>query len=63
MPTLVNFLKQYLPIRFGGGPGAVVANVNRATPNQPFQPVGLQDFLALQVPPPGNAAGPDLART
>ena len=51
MPTLVNFFRQYLPIRFGGGPGAVIADENRVAPNQSFQPVGLQDFLALQVPP------------
>jgi putative DNA primase/helicase len=51
MPTLVNFFRQYLPIRFGGGPGAVIADVNRAAPASSFQPVGLQDFLALQVPP------------
>jgi putative DNA primase/helicase len=47
MPTLANLFKQYLPIRFGGGPGA---EVNRVAPAQAFQPVGLQDFLSLQVP-------------
>jgi len=51
MPTLVNFFRHYLPIRFGGGPGAVTADESRVAPNQSFQPVGLQDFLALQVPP------------
>jgi putative DNA primase/helicase len=51
MPTLVDFFRQYLPIRFGGGTGAVIADENRATPDQSFQPVGLQDFLALQVQP------------
>jgi putative DNA primase/helicase len=50
MPTLANFLWYYLPIRFGGGPGAVIADLNRAAPSQSFQPVGLQDFLALRVP-------------
>jgi putative DNA primase/helicase len=50
MPTLLNFFKHHLPIRFGG-PGDVILGVNRAAPNQSFQPVGLQDFLALQVPP------------
>jgi putative DNA primase/helicase len=48
MPTLVDFFRQYLPIRFGGDPGA---EVNRVAPVQSFQPVGLQDFLALQVAP------------
>jgi putative DNA primase/helicase len=51
MPTLANFFKHYLPIRFGGGPDAAIAGMNRATPNQSFQPVGLQNFLSLQVPP------------
>jgi AAA domain len=51
MPTLVNFFRHYLPIRFSGGPDTVIANVNHAAPDQTFQPVGLQDFLALQVPP------------
>jgi putative DNA primase/helicase len=51
MPTLVNFFRQYLPIRFGGGPDAIIAGVNHAAPDQSFQPIRLQDFLALQVPP------------
>jgi hypothetical protein len=51
MSTLANFFRHYLPVRLGGGPGAVIAGVNRATPVQSFQPVGLQDFLDLQVPP------------
>jgi putative DNA primase/helicase len=51
MPTLLNLFRHYLPIRFGGGPDAVIAGVNRSTPDQSFQPVGLQDFLALQVAP------------
>jgi hypothetical protein len=51
MPTLIDFFRHYLPIRFGGGPGAAVLEPNRAAPDQTFQPVGLQDFLALQVPP------------
>ena len=51
MPTLVNFLRHYLPIRFGGSPVAVMADASRVTPSQSFQPVGLQDFLALQIPP------------
>jgi putative DNA primase/helicase len=51
MPTLGNFFKQYLPIRFGSGPSTVIAGVDGVAPNQTFQPVGLQDFLALQVPP------------
>jgi putative DNA primase/helicase len=51
MSALTDFFKHYLPIRFGSGPRPAIADVNRATPNQSFQPVGLQDFLALQVPP------------
>jgi putative DNA primase/helicase len=51
MPTLLNFFRHYLPIRFSGGPDTVVADENRVAPKQSFQPVGLQDFLALQVPP------------
>src|SRR5260370_22235136 len=51
MPTLANFFKHYVPIRFGSGPGTVIADENRVVPKQTFQPVGLQDFLALQVPP------------
>ena len=51
MPIIVNFFRQYLPIRFGSGPGAVIADANRAAPNHSFEPVELQDFLALQVPP------------
>jgi hypothetical protein len=49
MPTLANFFRHYLPFRFGGQ-GVVIADVNRATPNQSLQPVGLRDFLALEVP-------------
>jgi putative DNA primase/helicase len=49
MPTLANLFRRYLPIRFGG-PGAVIADLNRAAPSQSFQPVGLQDFLSLRVP-------------
>ena len=51
MPTLVDFLRHYLPIRFGGSPAAVVADASRVMQSQSFQPVGLQDFLTLQVPP------------
>jgi putative DNA primase/helicase len=51
MPTLVNFLRHYLPIRLGGSPVAVMADASRVTPSQCFQPVGLHDFLSLQVPP------------
>jgi AAA domain len=51
MPTLASLFRQYLPIRFGRGPNAVVADKNHAAPAPSFQPVGLQDFLALQVPP------------
>jgi AAA domain len=50
MPTLVNLLRHYLSVRFGGSPAAVVAEVRRVTPSQSFRPVGLQDFLALQMP-------------
>src|SRR5262249_9065638 len=49
-PTLANLFRQYLPVRFGGGRDTVIANVNHAAPAPSFQPVGLQDFLALQVP-------------
>jgi putative DNA primase/helicase len=48
MSTLANLFRHYFPIPFGGGPGA---EMNRASPAQSFQPVRLQDFLALQVPP------------
>jgi AAA domain len=51
MPTLANLFRHYLPIRFGGGLREVIAGVNRTAPGQTFHPVGLQDFLALQVPP------------
>jgi hypothetical protein len=51
MPILASLFRQYLPLRFRGGPDAVIANVNHAAPASSFQPVGLQDFLALQVPP------------
>jgi putative DNA primase/helicase len=51
MPTLASLFQQYLPVRFRGGPGTVIANVNHAAPAPSFQPVGSQDFLALQVPP------------
>jgi putative DNA primase/helicase len=51
MPTLINFFRHYLPIRFVGGPDAAIADVKRATAIQSFQPVGLEDFLALQMPP------------
>src|SRR6185369_3102076 len=51
MPTVVDLLRHYLPVRFGGSPAAVVAEVSRVTPNQCFQPVSLQDFLALELPP------------
>jgi putative DNA primase/helicase len=51
MPSLANLLQHYLPVQFGGSPKrTIVANANRDAPAQQFQPVGLQDFLALQVP-------------
>jgi putative DNA primase/helicase len=60
MPTLANLLRQCLPIRFGGGLGAVIPEVNRVAPVQSFQPVGLQDFLALQMPPRERLLAPIL---
>ena len=52
MPSLANLLQHYLPVQFGGSPKrTIVANANRDAPAQQFQPVGLQDFLALQVLP------------
>ena len=51
MPTLLNFFSSYLPVHFRGGPDTFIANVIHAAPAPSFQPVGLQDFLALQVPP------------
>jgi hypothetical protein len=61
MPTLANLFRQYIPIRFGGGPDTVIANVNHAVPAPSFQPVGSQDFLALQVPPREMLLAPILA--
>jgi putative DNA primase/helicase len=49
MPSVVDFLRAYFPVRSRGPsarPGA-----DRAASIQMFQPVGLMDFLALEVPP------------
>jgi putative DNA primase/helicase len=51
MPPLANLFRHYLSVRFSGGTGTVIAGVNGVATSQSFQPVGLQDFLALQVPP------------
>jgi putative DNA primase/helicase len=50
VPNLANFLRHYLPARFGGDQEIMIAGVNH-TAHQSFQPVGLHDFLALRVPP------------
>ena len=49
MPSVVDFLRGFFPVRSrepSARPGA-----DRAASIQTFQPVGLQDFLALEVPP------------
>jgi putative DNA primase/helicase len=49
MPGVVDFLRGFFPVRSrepSARPGA-----DRAASIQTFQPVGLQDFLALEVPP------------
>ena len=49
MPSVVDFLRDFFPVRSrepSARPGA-----DRAASIQTFQPVGLQDFLALEVPP------------
>jgi putative DNA primase/helicase len=49
MPSVVDFLRTFFPVRSqepSARPGA-----DRAASIQTFQPVGLQDFLALEVPP------------
>lgn len=50
MPNLASLFRQYLPVRFGPDPDAVIADKNHAARAPSFRPVGLQDFLALQVP-------------
>jgi putative DNA primase/helicase len=60
MPTLVNFLRHYLPIRFGGSPAAIMADASWVTPSESFQPVGLQEFLGIQVPPRETLLAPIL---
>jgi putative DNA primase/helicase len=49
MPSVVDFLRGFLPVR--SREPAIEAGRNRAAIIQTFQPVGLQDFLALEVPP------------
>ena len=49
MPSVMDFLRDFFPVRSrepSARPGA-----DRAARIQTFQPVGLQDFLALEVPP------------
>jgi putative DNA primase/helicase len=49
MPSVMDFLRDFFPVRSrdpSARPGA-----DRAASSQTFQPVGLQDFLALEVPP------------
>jgi putative DNA primase/helicase len=49
MPSVMDFLRDFFPVRSrkpSARPGA-----DRAASIQTFQPVGLQDFLALEVPP------------
>ena len=49
MPSVMEFLRDFFPVRSrepSARPGA-----GRAATIQTFQPVGLLDFLALEVPP------------
>ena len=49
MPSVVDFLRGFFPVR-SREPSAR-PEADRAASIQTFQPVGLQDFLALEVPP------------
>jgi hypothetical protein len=46
---VVDFLRAYFPVR--SREPVIDAGRNRAAASQVFEPVGLQDFLALEVPP------------
>jgi len=49
MPSVVDFLRGFFPVR-SREPVSETGR-NRAAASQVFEPVGLQDFLALEVPP------------
>jgi putative DNA primase/helicase len=49
MPSVVDFLRTFLPVR--SREASVRPGTARAASIQTFQPVGLLDFLALEVPP------------
>jgi hypothetical protein len=49
MPSVADFLRGIFPVRSREPSARRVAD--RAVAIQTFQPVGLQDFLALEVPP------------
>ena len=49
MPSVVDFLRGFFPVR--SREPSVRPGADRAVSIQTFRPVGLQDFLALEVPP------------
>ena len=57
MPSLVNVLKSFLPARL---PLPQQSARRPITPTQTFRPVGVQDFLALEIPPRAMLLGPIL---
>ena len=59
MPNLANNIRSYIAARLFGHGEPHLRRANAVLPS--FQPVGLQEFLALEVPPTRNVARSDFA--
>ena len=63
MPDVVNILRNYFPARFFiRREPSVRRDLNHGARIPTLQPVGLQDFLALEIPPANDVARSDLTR-
>ncbi len=51
MASLANILRNFISVRFAGQAHPVRHNVDAVAGAQPFNPVGLGEFLALEIPP------------
>ena len=61
MPNVVNILRGYLPVRlFAGHAPFVRRDVNHVVRAKTLQPVGLNEFLALDIPPRAMLLSPIL---